>query len=186
MRARHAESRCRMAAVGPSSLNVRGCPRRSTASTPSTPSTALVPPACPANLYALCTLPLPLAGQTRSNPVKPFSNLDHLDYEQLRRPVRSGMESVPPKVQGSRISHISPFNPPFSAPHPAYFATFDQFGRKSTQVPFHEIFTHKTKHFQSCSIVPNRAKSCYVFEPPCPSPPCRKSHERSLDPKTPN
>jgi hypothetical protein len=51
------------------------------------------------------------------------------------------MESVPPKIQGSRILHISRFNPPFSAPDPACFAAFVPSRGKSIQVPFHEPFT---------------------------------------------
>jgi len=101
MRARHAESGPRMAAFGPSSVNVHGRPRRSTASTPSTPSTPstkstkstrtsiapnfIVIAPIPILHSAFCICPQPVKpGQSWSNHFLTVTNLDH--HEQPPRP----------------------------------------------------------------------------------------------------
>ena len=39
-----------------------------------------------------------------------------------------------------------------------FSARFEPFRVNSSQVPLHEAFTHKIGVFQSCPVVPNRAK----------------------------
>jgi hypothetical protein len=44
----------------------------------------------------------------------------------------------------------------------------EHFLGESSEVPLHEHVTPKIGFCQSCSVVPNRAKSCYFFAPQSP------------------
>jgi len=69
------------------------------------------------------------------------------------------MEFVPPKVQGSHISHISRFSPPFSIANPACFAPFVPSRGDSMELPFHEQLTLPAALSKSCPVKPGQTRS---------------------------
>jgi hypothetical protein len=71
--------------------------------------------------------------------------------------------TIPAQIRGN-LRQFADNKTPSSACNPAFLANLERSREKSTQVPLHEPFTHKTKLFQSSQIKPNQV----ILQPICP------------------